>query len=344
VTAVYDVGGFTWSIGFQKSAEKNTRAPHVAATGPLLTPMAQEDLETFNTPGQKQLLHLSSPEIGRQSVILNSEIGSTGIKIWQIDLNDEEFMSSLQAVADEIHKRGNKLVVHATSLDQAKAALELGAKVLVHSVEDREVDIAFLAAAKKQDVIYIPTLTVLKGYYNVYRAFLEGGFNVDDPNNVVDPHTRALLEGARGFAHLVDTTMLRQGLPRIEQYIRYSDSIMALNLYKVYKSGIRIAPGTDAGNPGTLHGISIHEELEAMQDAGIPASELLVMATRNGAAAMERSSDLGTLEVGKQADLLIIEKDPSADISNLRLLTHVMRSGKLWAADETFGEKEEQDF
>jgi imidazolonepropionase-like amidohydrolase len=119
---------------------------------------------------------------------------------------------------------------------------------------------------------------------------------------------------------------------------------MALNLYKVYKSGIRIAPGTDAGNPGTLHGISIHDELEAMQDAGIPASELLVMATRNGAAAMERSSDLGTLEVGKQADLLIIEKDPSADISNLRLLTHVMRSGKLWAADETFGEKEEQDF
>jgi imidazolonepropionase-like amidohydrolase len=228
------------------------------------------------------------------------------------------------------------LIVHATTLEQAKTAIEIGAKVLVHSVEDKEVDVAFLAEAKQKDIIYIPTLTVLKGYYEVYRAFLDGGFVIEDPNNVVDPHTRALLEGAQGFAHLVDTTTLRQGLPSIAQYIRYSDSIMALNLYKVYKSGIRIAPGTDAGNPGTLHGISIYDELEAMQEAGIPASDLLIMVTRNGAAAMERSADLGTLEVGKQADLVILERDPSADISNLRSLTHVMRSGILREVNEAF--------
>jgi imidazolonepropionase-like amidohydrolase len=338
VTAVYDVGGFPWSIGLQESAETNLLAPHVAAAGPLLTPTSQEELETFNTPSEKQLLELTSAQFGRNSVKMNTDIGSTGIKIWQINLQDAEFMASLKAVAEESKTRGNKLIVHATTLDQAKAALDLGAKVLVHSVEDRGVDVEFLAQAKQQDVIYIPTLIVLRGYFNTYKAVLNGNFEIQDPNGVVDAHTRALLEGAAGFGRLVDTTTLRNGLPRIEQYIRYSDSIMALNLLKVFKSGIRIAPGTDAGNPGTLHGISIFDELEAMQRVGIPAADLLVMVTRNGAAAMERSGDLGTLEPGKEADLVVTEKDPAADIGNLRSLTHVMRAGILRPVTQDFKE------
>jgi len=338
VTAVYDVGGFPWSIGLQESAETNLQAPHVAAAGPLLTPTSQEELETFNTPSEKQLLELTSAQFGRNSVKMNTDIGSTGIKIWQINLQDAEFMTSLKAVAEETKTRGNKLIVHATTLDQAKAALDLGAKVMVHSVEDREVDVEFLAHAKQQDVIYISTLIVLRGYYNTYKAVLNGNFKIQDPNGVVDAHTRALLEGAAGFGRFVDTTTLRNGLPRIEQYIRYSDSIMAINLLKVFKSGIRIAAGTDAGNPGTLHGISIFDELEAMQRVGIPAADLLVMVTRNGAAAMERSGDLGTLEPGKEADLVVTEKDPAADIGNLRSLTHVMRAGILRPVREDFKE------
>ncbi len=336
VTAVYDVGGFPWSIGQQKSAENNLMAPHVAAAGPLLTPTPQDALETFNTPSGKQLLELTTPEFGRNVVVLNTATGSTGIKIWQINLQDPEFMASLRAVAEETKTRGNKLIVHATTLDQAKAALDLGARLLVHSVEDRELDVEFLAKATQQEVIYIPTLVVLRGYYNTYKAILEGGFEIQDPNGVVDAHTKSLLEGAMGFASLIDTTTLRNGLPGIERYISFTDSIMALNLMKVYKSGIRIAPGTDAGNPGTLHGISIFDELEAMQKAGIPAADLLVMATRNGAAAMERAGDLGTLEAGKQADLVVTEKDPAADIGNLRSLTHVMRGGILRSVTEEF--------
>lgn len=336
VTAVYDVGGFPWSIDLQKSAENNLMAPHVAAAGPLLTPTPQEALATFNTPSAKQLLELTSPEFGRNAVVMNTATGSTGIKIWQINLQDPEFMASLRAVAEETKKRGNKLIVHATTLDQAKAALDLGARVLVHSVEDREMDVEFLAKAMQQKVIYIPTLVVLRGYYNTYKAILDGGFEIQDPNGVVDARTKSLLEGAAGFGALIDTTTLRNGMPRIERYISFTDSIMALNLMKVYRSGIRIAPGTDAGNPGTLHGISIYDELEAMQRAGIPAADLLVMATRNGAAAMERAGDIGTLEEGKQADLVVLEKDPAADISNLRSLTHVMRGGILRDVTEEF--------
>ena len=140
VTAVYDVGGFTWSIKFQESAENNLNSPHVAAAGPLLTPVLDKNLVTFNTPAQKQMLNLSSPEFGRQAVRQHTSLGSTGIKIWQLNPDDPEFMESLKAVADEVLIQGNKLIVHATRLDQAKEALGLGAKVLVHSVEDQAID------------------------------------------------------------------------------------------------------------------------------------------------------------------------------------------------------------
>ena len=73
----------------------------------------------------------------------------------------------------------------------------------------------------------------------------------------------------------------------------------ALNLKKMYDAGALIAVGTDAGNPGTLHGISIYDEMEAMQKAGISPNDLIVMATRNGAIAMDRIDDFGTLESGK---------------------------------------------
>jgi imidazolonepropionase-like amidohydrolase len=341
VTAVYDVGGFPWSIAMQQSAENNLLAPHVAAAGPLLTPVPQKDLETFNTPSQKQMLELKSPEFGREAVIQNTDMGSTGIKIWQINLQDEKFMKALEAVAEETRAKGNKLIVHSTSLDQAKKALELEAKVLVHSVDDAEVDVAFLARAKQLGITYIPTLVVLHGYYYAYKAILDGGFVINDPNKVIDARTRSLLEGAHRFASLGDTASLRESLPRFERFIGIVDSIMGVNLRKVYKSGIRIAVGTDAGNPGTLHGVSIFDELEAFQAAGIPPDEILVMATRNGAIAMDRSADIGTLEPGKLADLVVMDKDPSADISNLRTLTHVMRGGVLRPVNLAFDPKRE---
>jgi len=104
---------------------------------------------------------------------------------------------------------------------------------------------------------------------------------------------------------------------------------MLQNLKNVYDEGGTIVVGTDAGNPGTVHGISYYDEIEAMQEAGIPAKDLIVMATKNGAMAMERLEDFGTLEAGKLADLIVLEKDPSEDISNLRSISHVMRNGVL---------------
>ncbi|MFC4219747.1 amidohydrolase family protein [Flagellimonas marina] len=327
VMGVYDVGGFLWSITRQKEAENNYKAPHVAASGPLLSGVDETRLDYFNTSDAKQMVYLSSPEMGRETVKQYSKLGSTGIKIWGVMLKDSSFMKSLQAVADETHNQNNKLIVHATSLDQAKEALRLGAKILVHSVDDKEVDEEFIQLALKNDIIYLPTITVTRGYLEAFKSFKEKR-DFDDANNALDVRAKTFLETSTDYLDKLPKDFnLEERISLLKNLCLRTEPIMMLNLKKVHESGIRVAVATDAGNPGTFHGISIYDEMEIMQKAGIEPKDIIIMATQNGAIAMERANDFGTLEKGKFANLIILEEDPAIDITNFRSITHVMRSG-----------------
>ncbi len=329
MTAVYDVGGFEWIIDLSKSAESDLNAPHVAAAGPLLTPFNQDRLDIFNVLPDRQMLALASPEFGKEFVRKNTQLGSTGIKIWGLNLKDSVFMQSLRAVAEEVQSSGNQFIVHATSLDQAKEGLRLGAKVLVHSVDDQLVDEEFIQLAKDSGTIYCPTLVVVSGYSVAYQS-LKDGFAINDPNRTLDPDTRSLLEASQSFfRYYPNPENYEEELQKSRETDEKLRSMMYANLKLVHEAGIPIALSTDAGNPGTLHGLSIYDELEAMQEAGLTAKEIIPMATRNGAMAMRREKDFGTLEAGKIADLIVLDQDPSVDVKNFRSITHVMRGGLL---------------
>lgn len=333
ITGIYDVGGPLWTLQLQRSAEKNVNAPNVAAAGPLLTILPQNLL---NTPIEKELVHLASDSLGRKMVENNSYLGSTGIKILALDPENEEYMRKIKAVADEAKKRENKLIAHAGTMKEAKAALRIGAKMLVHGVRDKVVDDEFVSLMNEKEAIYTSTLIVRDGHINSMKGLLGEEIEIRDPKGVVDKKTKSLYRGAGGYTELIDTTQVRNEINRRIAAMEKEDNFLAANLNKVYNAGIPVAVGTDAGNPGVLHGISIYDELEKMQEAGIPPSDLIMMATRNGAMSMERLDDIGTLEKGKMADLIILDKDPSEDISNMRSITHVMRGGFLRPVNEKF--------
>lgn len=328
ITGVYDVGGFTWSLDFQQSAEQNPGAPHVAAAGPLITPST---MDIFNTPSDKVLVNLDSDEKATRMVEYLAALGSTGIKLWQLRPDDEEYMGYVQTVSEAAEEHNKSLIAHATTLSQAKSAVKHGAGLLVHSVSDREVDQEFIEMTKKQGTIYTPTLIVGSGYMLAYRAAADvADYPFDDPNRCVDPKTRQLLKEASQFSdHAAFSDSFMERLKSFDpQQDRVSQTALT-NLKKMYEAGVPVAVGTDAGNPGTLHGPSIYEEMEAMQRAGIPAEDLIVMATQNGARAMQRAEDFGTLEAGKFANLIILENDPSKDIANMRSITQTMLRGRL---------------
>jgi uncharacterized protein (TIGR02246 family) len=95
---------------------------------------------------------------------------------------------------------------------------------------------------------------------------------------------------------------------------------------------VPIAAGTDAGNIGTPHGPALFREFELMQTAGLTPREILTTATAGGARLMGRD-DLGQLEPGMQADLVVLDDDPLADVSNATTIRRVVKAGRVYAPD-----------
>ena len=102
------------------------------------------------------------------------------------------------------------------------------------------------------------------------------------------------------------------------------------NLMLLESAGVRIAAGTDAGNIGTLHGPALHREMEMMAAAGLRPTEIITAATANAAAVMGRQKEVGTLEKGKAADLVILDADPLIDIKHTRKIFKVMKAGEFF--------------
>jgi imidazolonepropionase-like amidohydrolase len=106
------------------------------------------------------------------------------------------------------------------------------------------------------------------------------------------------------------------------------------NLRAVWDAGITVAMGTDAGNVGTLHGPSVFREMQRMVDSGLSMPEVLRSATTNGAKTMGLEKDLGTLERGKLADLVILSADPLGKVDNLAAVYRVIKGGKVYQPSE----------
>jgi imidazolonepropionase-like amidohydrolase len=332
ITAVYDVGGHPWTTGLPAASEHDPNAAHVRAAGPLITHatrsalMADDELYTF--------LPMDTPDEVSTSVRKVVDMGATAAKVWYLrppaDRRDE-LDARLMQIGEEARAAGLDLIVHATSLREAKMALRAGAKLLVHSVQNEPVDKEFLELLRQNDAVYAPTL-VVGAFWTRARGAIALALppEIDDPNGCVDAGTRAKLQ---------QTGELQALMPEAQRspeafYSRLERGGMTLgimneNIRRVHEAGVTIATATDAGNPLTLHGPSIYNEMEAMQAAGISAPDIVVMSTHNGAIAMNRLDDFGTLEAGKIADLIVLEQDPNEDVRAFRSLTHVMRAGVL---------------
>ena len=92
------------------------------------------------------------------------------------------------------------------------------------------------------------------------------------------------------------------------------------------KSGLKIAAGTDAGTPFNPHG-DLAAELKLMVDYGLRPADAILAATRNAAENLGLLDDTGTVEVGKRADLMLVDGDPTADIDCLSRVSHVVSNG-----------------
>jgi imidazolonepropionase-like amidohydrolase len=332
ITAVFDVGGHPWTTALPAQAERDALAPHVRAAGPLLTHASRSALRVDDEI--YTFLPMETPAEVQASVAKLKAMGASAVKVWYLapaPARQAELDARLLEVGAAAKAAGLDLIVHATELRGAKVALRAGAVLLVHSVEDQPVDQEFLGLLAANHATYAPTLVVGRNATRAGVSIALGlRFPIDDPGRCVDSSTVAKIANVEPLRALVpeDRRAPDAAFRRLES-VGARGAVMAENLRRVHAAGGTIVTATDAGNPLTLHGPSILNEMEAMQAAGLPASDIVVMATRNGARAMGRLQDFGTLEAGKLADLLVLAEDPRANVRAFRSLTHVMRSGTL---------------
>lgn len=318
ITGVVDCGGPMWNFEVRDIAARTARAPRVAVAGPLIGTI----LPPTTLASDPDIVKPDSPMEARELVRKQIPYKPDLIKLWWIrtpgdNLNRQaEIMS---AAIDESKSHGIRVAVHATELETAKAALRAGADILVHSVDDELVDNQFINMLKSRDIIYMTTLWVENGYRMVFNQ--QVSLN-EFEQKVGDPEVIATWSDLAK----IPKNEIPGGIPDIppppKRPIAYQ------NLSVLAAAGVRIVGATDAGNIGTLHGPALHREFELMSDAGMRPMDIIVSATKNAAAVMGRQAEIGTLEKGKFADLVILDADPLADIKNTRKISKVMKAGE----------------
>jgi imidazolonepropionase-like amidohydrolase len=216
--------------------------------------------------------------------------------------------ATLDALVVAAHARGKLAVVHIHSEQQAFDAIESGADGLAHlfAFGGDTVGPKFVPLVAEHHAFVIPTFSVLESVCNQNP----GQHLLDDPR--------------------LSTYVANDYLPQLKKNInrgRPKNCMFSMNaIPPLAANHIHILAGTDAGNPGTAPGISLHGELEYLVKAGLTPGQALAAAT-SVAASTFHLTDRGRIASGLRADLVLVNGDPTADITATRDIVEVWKAG-----------------
>ena len=333
ITSVVDVGGPFWNFEVRKTANATAKAPRVAVAGPLISSVSREKLDLGDPP----IVKIDTPDQAREFVRKLAEQKPDLVKIWYIVDKDhpvESFRPIVRATIEESHAHKIRVAVHATELETARAAVEEGADVLVHSVTDNPVDDAFVKLLKDRHTILCPTLVVFERYGRTFSHQLNltqeekawGNPEVIASLDVTKIPQDKLPERIKNALAKPDETLDR---------IKKTYEVALPNLKKLENAGVTIAAGTDAGNIGTIHGPALFREFQLMKEAGLTPMQILQCATANAAKLFggNTGAQIGKIEKGYFADLVILNSNPLDDIAHASDIDAVIKNGAVYPAD-----------
>ena len=217
-------------------------------------------------------------------------------------------VNMIRVIVDEASKYGLRVFAHVTSRDELEAVLEGGAAGVVHapqSVPLPDIDLAKQMAAV--GFTMAPTLSLFEGPEHLDDPFLLATVTDEEIAALRRPEFVERIEGRWTCCAPFDDLLANVGM--------------------LHNQGVNMVVGTDTGNPYVFAGYSVHGELELLVRAGLTPMEAIESATRKAAEMMGADDEIGTIEPGKRADLLILGANPLADIRNTRSLEVVISDG-----------------
>lgn len=241
-----------------------------------------------------------------------------------------------QGIRESAAKRNLPLYVHSTTEADQQLALDMGAHALVHggTVGSDEL----LARLKEQPAYMITTLSIQDAWTIAFDPA-----RLDEPlyQSMVPPvelQTARLPEAWQNLAFRFAKAALTESATEeeIANFLQAGNPAAALvawvqNIKKLHAAGLPIVMGSDSGNwpimPQMFHGPTSLREIELLGMAGLSPMEAIQAATSVPATMLDLSDEIGTVEIGKQADLVIVKDDPLDDLSALRTIRWTVKGG-----------------
>lgn len=335
ITSVIDVGASFNFLQQRDTLGLRQTSPIISMTGPLLTtwlPGVYKDLGN-----ESPFALMNSKEDAVKFVQEQLKYKADFIKIWYIVLDSNveagarKNYEMVKAAIDEAHRNNKRVAVHATERITAQLAVEAGADFLVHSVDDEIVSNDFVRLLKQKNVVLCPTLIVSRNYEKVLSDNYK--FSTYELN-----HAHPFIISTIIDFPWPDTALGKNLITRLHRFNRigtpsHADTVMATNLKKLIDGGVMITTGTDAGNIGTQHITSYFEELYTMQKAGLTNWQLLQASTINGARAVGREKEWGSITANKLANLVLLSANPLDNIENWKRIELVINRGRQFRPD-----------
>ena len=302
ITTVYSLGGEPESVFAARAAQNvpTLDRSRVFLAGPVLSPTDVADARV-------KVADVARQQVDIVKIRVDDNLGTVP------KMTPEVY----RAVISAAHERGLRVATHLFYLDDAKSLLAAGTDFVAHSVRDRDVDDQFITALKASGKCYTPTLMREVSTF-VYEStppwFSDPLFLLRADTSLVrtlkDPARQATVR-ANGPAQRYKTAL----------------EVANRNLKRLSDAGVPISMGTDTGPTGRFQGYFELMELELMNKAGMTPRQVLHSATLGAAQCMKLDRDLGTIEPGKWADFVVLDHDPTVDVSNVRAINSVWIAG-----------------
>ena len=315
VTSVYDAGNVPDYILALRDEERSGKllSPRIFATGGIVTYPGSHGSNDFSTLVESwpEAIPALDAHIERGPDILKLTFEERGwgarpmIPILPLDL--------MQRIIHYYNDHGIRTTVHTSSEYRARQAIFAGIDTLAHPIIQGPVsdDFARLMGAKK--IPMVTTLTIGDSYSRL----------AEHPEYLDEPLYQAILT--------IDEIKTLKTEKRKEYqerkwtgWMKIMTTIAQDNVRKIHEADGVLVAGTDQTS-----GPALHRELELLADAGIPPSDIIRIATLNGAIFLGKERELGSIEEGKIADLVLLAADPTTNINHTKQIVQVIKGGQL---------------
>jgi imidazolonepropionase-like amidohydrolase len=272
-------------------------------------------------------VQVDTPEAARAAVQRYKNAGFEQIKI-----RDHVKLEILKVITAEAHRLGMTVTGHVPEGMNGIEAVEAGMDQLNHL---NYVATAFVPGSGQRHGE--PPLAIdlnSKESLAALRLFKERGTVIDPTIAVLELMTRPMnipIETfepgmARVAPELLEQLNMKGAPPAAAPQVRAAISTMLKIIGGLQRAGIPIVAGTDVGVPGH----TLHRELELYVQAGLTPLEAIQTATLTPAHVMKLENEVGTIEAGKRADIIILDANPLENISNIRKVRFVITQGRLF--------------